>query len=197
MSSKKSVYIVLTSTSTYLSQAIKFFTNERLCHVSIAFDKELKEVYSFGRKDQRNPFIGGFVQENLNGPVFSHAYCAIYKIDVDTANYLLMRSRIYHFHTHAHLYRYNFIGLIPVMFNIEWNRKNHYFCSQFVNDILEHGHVRLFNKPSVLIKPADFKNSHLELIYKGSLMNYLQVIEEQLDENNDTNTINNNYKLVR
>lgn len=196
MSSNKTVYIILTSTNTYLSQAIKFVTSERLCHVSIAFDHELKEVYSFGRKDQRNPFIGGFVQENLNGPVFRDAYCAIYTFEVNQASYLLMRKRIYHFHTHAHLYRYNFVGMFPVMFNIAWKRKNHYFCSQFVNDILEYGNVHLFNKPSVLIKPGDFRKSGLNLLYEGMLSNYLHK-DASNSNSNDSTPINNAYKLVR
>lgn len=196
MSSKKFVYIVLTSTTTYLSQAIKFFTNERLCHVSMAFDHELKEVYSFGRKDQRNPFIGGFVQENLNGPVFRDAYCAIYKIPVNIDSYLLMRKRIYHFHTHAYLYRYNFLGMIPTMFNIEWTRKNHYFCSQFVNDILEYGNIHLFRKSSVLITPADFIHCGLAKVYEGMLSNYLKNEELKCELHLEAN-INNNLELVR
>lgn len=189
MSSKKSVYIVLTSTSTYLSQAIKFFTNERLCHVSISFDQKLKEVYSFGRKDQRNPFIGGFVQENLNGPVFRHAQCAIYKLDVTTSSYQQMKKRINHFLTNVDRYHYNFVGMFPVMFDIEWNRRNHYFCSQFVNDILKHGDVHLFDKPSVLITPADFKKCNIPLLYEGSLTHYIQGVEEEFARH-ESNSIN-------
>ena len=108
-----------------------------------------------------------------------------------------MRKRIYHFHTHAHLYKYNFIGMFPVLFNIQWNRKNHYFCSQFVNDILEYGNIHLFDKPSVLITPADFKNNkQLSLVYEGLLSNYLLNIEEKYVENK-MNSLNNSYKLVQ
>lgn len=38
---------------------------EPLNHVSIALDRELTEVYSFGRKQPDNPFIGGFVKEDI------------------------------------------------------------------------------------------------------------------------------------
>lgn len=50
MTSKKDVYIVLTGTGTTFSGFIKWFTKADLNHASIAFDSELREVYSFGRK---------------------------------------------------------------------------------------------------------------------------------------------------
>ena len=174
MSSQKEVYIVLTSTGTYLSQIIKYYTNHDLCHVSISFDRQLHEVYSFGRKDQRNPFVGRFVKEDLTGPVFKHANCAIYKVATSNEAYRKMKQQINHFQCHSQYYRYNFLGMIAVMFNIEWNRKNHYFCSHFVNEILVSGDVHLFTKPAPLITPEDFIHANLPLLYQGKLQNYIR-----------------------
>ncbi|MCL1950335.1 MAG: hypothetical protein FWF59_11445 [Turicibacter sp.] len=44
------IYIVLTKTSSVASKLIGCYTKKPYSHVSIAFDKELKQVYSFGRK---------------------------------------------------------------------------------------------------------------------------------------------------
>lgn len=46
----KKIYIVATYTGTALSYIIKKTTKENYAHVSIALDKELKQMYSFGRK---------------------------------------------------------------------------------------------------------------------------------------------------
>lgn len=54
MTSKKDVYIVLTGTGTAFSGFIKWFTKADLNHASIAFDSELREVYSFGRKNAQS-----------------------------------------------------------------------------------------------------------------------------------------------
>lgn len=65
MSNEKEMYILLTDTGTLLSKLIKCFTNAPYNHVSIVFDKRLDEVYSFGRKEPRNPFIAGFIREDV------------------------------------------------------------------------------------------------------------------------------------
>ena len=65
------IYIVLTDTGTLLSKAIGLYTRKDLNHASIAFDEELKEMYSFGRKQRHNPFVGGFVKENA-APIDEH-----------------------------------------------------------------------------------------------------------------------------
>ena len=66
----KEIYIVLTHTGTVLSRIIKDYTQDEFSHVSISLDKELKEMYSFGRLNPYNPFWGGFVQEGINFGTF-------------------------------------------------------------------------------------------------------------------------------
>ena len=63
---EKKVYILLTDTGTLFTKLIKLYTKKPYNHASISFDLELLEVYSFGRKTARNPFIGGFVKEDVN-----------------------------------------------------------------------------------------------------------------------------------
>ena len=46
----KTIYIVLTDTGTLLSKTIGMYTRKDLNHASIAFDEQLTEMYSFGRK---------------------------------------------------------------------------------------------------------------------------------------------------
>ena len=74
----KTIYIVLTDTGTLLSKAIGMYTRTDLNHASIAFDEQLTEMYSFGRKQRHNPFIGGFVKENAADGIFRDATCAVF-----------------------------------------------------------------------------------------------------------------------
>ena len=76
----KTIYIVLTDTGTVLSKMIGMYTRKDLNHVSIAFDEQLTEMYSFGRKYQSNPFIAGFVKENAADGIFNGANCAILEL---------------------------------------------------------------------------------------------------------------------
>ena len=52
----RNVYILLTDTGSLFTRLIKRFTNSPYNHVSIAFDKSLNTLYSFGRKHPYNPF---------------------------------------------------------------------------------------------------------------------------------------------
>ena len=45
----RKIYIVLTYTGTFLSKIIRMYTKEEYAHVSISFNENLEEMYSFGR----------------------------------------------------------------------------------------------------------------------------------------------------
>ena len=66
----KKIYIILTHSGSLLSKAIKTVKKYEYTHVSIALDKELHQMYSFGRLYPYNAFIGGFVQESPNYGTF-------------------------------------------------------------------------------------------------------------------------------
>ena len=66
----KKIYIILTHTGTTLSKIIKNYTKDEFSHVSISLDKDLNEMYSFGRLNPYNPFWGGFVHEGINFGTF-------------------------------------------------------------------------------------------------------------------------------
>ena len=71
---EKSIYIVLSQTGTMFSRALKFFTRARYNHASIALSPDLEVMYSFGRLNPYNPFVGGFVQEGKNTGTFKRFY---------------------------------------------------------------------------------------------------------------------------
>ena len=66
----KNIYIVLSQTGTMFSRALKFVTRAKYNHVSISLNESLDTMYSFGRLNAYNPFIGGFVEEGKNKGVF-------------------------------------------------------------------------------------------------------------------------------
>src|SRR5690554_3089063 len=91
---KKIIYFILTDTGTVLNRLIKLYTHEPFNHVSICLDKNLKEVYSFGRKKHNNPFIAGFVHENINNKLLKRAKCIIYALEIDNKTYKKIKLNI-------------------------------------------------------------------------------------------------------
>lgn len=174
------VFVVLTDTGTLFTRTIKYFTKDPLNHASIAFDEQLNEVYSFGRKNPNNPFIGGFVKEDMRGPLFKQATCAIYRCKVTQAEYAQMRLLIEHMEMNQSQYRYNFLGILAVLFNIQMKREYAYFCSQFVASVFERSGVYLVNKSPLLVRPGDFPHTPLlELVYQGPLQAYIRAKQQE------------------
>lgn len=169
----KNIYLLFSSTGTMLARTIDLYTKTSFNHVSIALDESLDLVYSFGRKQPKNPFIGGFVKENFNLPLFLHSNIAIYQLKVTEQEYQQLSEKLLLMEAQQDLYRYNFLGLFGVVLNIEFRRNNAFFCSQFVATLLKECGIYHNEKPAGLIRPQDLRNWHeLKLFYQGELSEY-------------------------
>jgi hypothetical protein len=170
---ERKVYILLTNTGSFLTKLIKLYTKKPYNHASIAFDCELTEIYSFGRKTARNPFIGGFVKEDVQAGLFKQADCVIYSLTVTEVQFQRMHQYLQEFKIHKHRYRYNFLGLFGVVFNKPVTRKKAYFCSQFVGSVLHDCNAAHFEKHLSLITPHDLqKVTKIQFVYEGKLKDY-------------------------
>ncbi|SEN66283.1 hypothetical protein SAMN04487786_0011 [Paenisporosarcina quisquiliarum] len=170
---EKTVYLLLTDTGTILTRIIKTYTKKPYNHASITFDDELIETYSFGRKTAKNPFIGGFVREDIHSVLFNQAYSAIYSLTMTNDEYQKMYQYVQEISAKRKYYRYNFIGLFGVMFKKPINRKNAFFCSQFVASVLKESQIIGFEIDHSLVEPYDLPHSaNFQLIYEGRLSDY-------------------------
>ena len=170
----KKIYIVLTYTGTVLSNIIKLYTGNEFSHISLSLDKELKEMYSFGRINPYIPFIGGFVHEHLEKGTFKRfksTYTAVYSIKIPNYCYKKLVDDIKLMKENKSLYKYNFIGLLGFMVKKKIRRKNCFYCAEFVKYLLEKSGMDV-DLP-MLIKPEDFKKINgMFLEYEGILREY-------------------------
>lgn len=168
------IYIVLTHTGTFFTRFIRLFTKKPLNHASLSFDKNLSTVYSFGRKNPRNPFYGGFVKEDMEGFLFRRASCAIYSLDITENQFERIQDFLQEVEREQEKYRYNLLGLIYVFFNKELHREYAYFCSEFVATALNKGGITIQDKSVHLMTPSDFAECEdFQLVYQGPLQAYL------------------------
>ncbi|MEK4518031.1 hypothetical protein NSS64_22295 [Paenibacillus sp. FSL H8-0122] len=174
MTANRDIYIVLTGTGTAFSGIIKWFTKAELNHASIAFDSELREVYSFGRKKVYNPFIAGLIHENFIHPFYSSADCAIYQLRVSEDEYNTMYNHVQGMMQNQERYKYHLLGLVGVLLHVRIDRENAFFCSQFVASVLEETTVHPVAKPSCFVTPEDFALSLCaHKIFSGKLSCYM------------------------
>ena len=169
----KTIYILLTRSGTLLSNLVYSVTGADYTHASIAFDEDLSCLYSSTRKNGYTMFPAGPSREYLNRGVFKlrgNVPCALYALEVTDGAYARAKRRADHMMAHGRMYRFNMIGLVLCALHIRWNRRRHYFCSQFVSEVLEKSGSLQLPKHSTLMHPNDYTGIEgLECLYKGRL----------------------------
>ncbi|AYW50069.1 hypothetical protein [Tetragenococcus halophilus] len=172
---EKKGYILLTDTGTLFTKFIRLYTHQPYNHASIAFTSDLSEIYSFGRKHMRNPFVGGFVEENIATGLLKKADCALYSFDITQEQLEQMELYIEQIKAEKEYYHYNFIGLFGFLINKPIKRDHVFFCSQFVASVLAECEFNTFEKPLSLVAPQDLKEiPTLQLEFQGKLSDYYE-----------------------
>ena len=170
----KKIYLILSYSGTIMSKIVRLYTRYNYSHVSISLDKNISNMYSFGRKNVYNVFDGGFVIENKKSKFykkFKNTKCIILEIEVSSEQYNTLYNILEEYKDNMDIYRYDIIGVFLRPFNIRITRENYYYCTKFVKEVLENSNIYKFNND--FIKPKDFMNIPNKIIYRGKLMNYL------------------------
>ena len=170
----KKVYIVLTYTGTILSQIVRLYTKKDYSHVSLSLDKDLNQMYSFGRLFSYTPIFAGFVQESPKYGTFKRfkkTRSKIYSLEISDKDYKTVQETIEKFKKNRRKYGFNMLGLIAVMGHYHIKRRKHLYCAEFVKIVLEQTSLDL-HLPEV-IKPDDFQRIEgAKEVYTGLLRDY-------------------------
>lgn len=171
----KKIYIVLTCTGTILSNIIKYYTKDEFTHSSISLDKNLDKMYSFGRLNPYNPFLGGFVHEGITFGTFKRfkkTMSVVYELEIKDEEYKKIEYIIDEISKNRQKYKFNVWGLFLVAMHKKFQSKNSFYCAEFVKYVLEYGVGDIKELPE-FIKPEDFKKiKDKKVVYKGLLKEY-------------------------
>ncbi len=166
------IYIILTHTGTNLSKLIKNYTKDEFSHVSIALDRELKQMYSFGRLHPYNPIWAGFVHEYIDDGTFKRFYLTktrVYELSITKEQYDVIKNTIQQIEKEN--YTFNILGLFAAGFRKKIKWKKSFYCAEFVKYALDQAKIE--NDLPEVPKPEDFKQMPgLKEIYKGYLKEY-------------------------
>lgn len=174
----KTIYILLTRSNSVLSRLIHIATDENYTHVSISFEKSLQPLYSSSRKNGRTIFPAGPCIEEFHRGYYKRNLfipCALYELQVSDEVYFMAKQEVEQIINHSANYRYNIIGLLLCQMNIPFHRERHFFCSQFVGEVLYRSHALRMKKDTSLIHPCDYmKAPELVCQFQGRLNDLLQ-----------------------
>lgn len=170
------VYVVLSKTPTGFGRMIRIFGKINYNHASIAFDKELKELYSFARKQQQVPIVAGFVMEypeRFSLKTDIDVNIKIYRIPVTRNQYIMGKERIKQI-ANDDEYLYNLFSVLLFPFVHGFSTFKAYSCSEFVVHILKYMNINLKDdKKCCQYTPEEIGEIfHQYLYFKGNLLDY-------------------------
>ena len=169
------VYIVLSQTGTVLSRILKLYTRAPYNHSSIALSKDLDVMYSFGRLNPYNPFVGGFVQESHAFGTFKrfkNTRVMVIEADVTPEAYAGLCTHIramLNTRTESH---YNYLGLLLAAIRIHRAKRNCYYCSEFVKAMAVQAGVEGAEAIPAIVKPMHLLRVPHRTVYVGKLRDY-------------------------
>lgn len=169
------LYIVLTRPQTVLSWLIRLIKKDKYTHAAISMDRELKQMYSFGRKVYFNPFVGGFVQERLDQGLYKlHKILpgVVLELEVSKEQYAKANYLLNCFIQKPKSYKYNYLGLIFSLFQKEAYCRSRFLCSEFVYYILKESGIIDLKISGNLVRPQSFMDIKAKIIYQGNLKHY-------------------------
>ena len=164
---RKKIYILLTQFPGWNAHAIRLWTRFPYTHASVGLEEDLNTFYSFVYK--------GFIVESIaryNKPGRKPMPCALYALEVSSETYQTARQILLSFQQNRENLHYSRLGVvIGLLLRLPFRRKNHYFCSQFVADVLKHCQALRLEKDSTLYLPKDFsRNKDLKMVFRGDLL---------------------------
>ena len=159
-----------------LSSLIRNYTNDPYNHISISFDPELRKMYSFGRKYENSPWLGGFVKEDVNSKILYYATTTIYELEITNQQYVRLKLDLNYFKQEKENLQYNFFGLLALALDIPLKRSNAYFCSEFIATLFVRAGIAPNLDPQ-FTSPMDLINiPGLKEIYTGALNDYIYLV---------------------
>lgn len=169
----KKIYILLTRTESIVSRIVHLFTADKYTHVAIAFDNELDVIYSSSRKNGRTLFPAGPCREYVDRGVYARSKktpCALYELQVSDEAYNKALHEIESIMKEQEHYHFNVLGLFVCRLGIAWHRKNKFFCSQFVGEILKRSNALELPKDTALMRPIDYTDMpQLKCRFNGNI----------------------------
>lgn len=166
---KKKIFILFTGYFGFVPEVLKVLTRFKYNHVSVGLEEDKNTFYSFVKT--------GFIVEKINRyikPTREPFPCKLYEIEVKNNVYKKIKKILNDFVKNKKLFQYNKIGVILSLLNIPYRRKYHYFCSQFVAEVLQDSKILKTKKDSRLYFPKDFlKLPNMKLEFEGTHKSFL------------------------
>ena len=130
----KDIYVAFLTSNYKTSAFIRQFTRYKFSHVALSETPTLDKMYSFARKYQNTPFVGGFVIELPSRYFISEKKVPVKvcRIPLDDNDYNNVMARIASFKQTPDQYKYNYFSALAYWFKRPYRKKDAFICIEFV-----------------------------------------------------------------
>ena len=145
MKNQYTLSVLFVNYEDFWSKVVYYVLGRGYSHAAISVDDEGETYYSFNFK--------GFRREKPRKHVDIVSKSVCYKLSVSKEEYEKVAEMIEEFQQKRFEWRYNLAGLLLSRLHICHRKKKHYFCSEFVVEMLEKAKVANFKKSAAHYLP--------------------------------------------
>lgn len=131
-------------------------------------------MYSFGTLYVLDPFHTGLKKESIYRDFYvnkPYIPVCIIEVSVTENQYKKMLNTIRWVREHHTDFKFNTLGMFYSIFNLDWERPGHYFCSEFIYTLFKDIGIMNLHKPRHYVLPDDFINSDIgQIVFSGQLI---------------------------
>lgn len=142
----KKVTVLLTKYPDRVSSVIYYLTGRTYTHASLGVNGA---YYSFNYKGFCTETIALHRKRGVGKSM-------LYELNISDKAYEQICDQIQYFQQHRERFHYSRLGVICCFLHIPFHRRNHYFCSQFVAEVLKKSGAVPLKAPAELYLPSHF-----------------------------------------
>ena len=172
---QKYIYLVISQTPSVIARTLKAITHAQYNHISLAFQRDIDTMYSFGRHYQYFPFYGGLVTESPHRGTmkrFENSNVTVMAIPLTSEVYDQLYAHVMAMYENRKQYKYNYMGIFWAWFKIARRKRDCYYCSEFIRELFIRYHIDGYDQLKPITEPIHFLNVPGERIYTGTLKDY-------------------------
>lgn len=146
----RSISIILTKYADALSNLVYYLTGRSYTHAAISLDDGSGIYYSFCFKEFCRESMEKYRRRGVKNSLRL-------RLEVPEDVYEGLQRKLSYMEQNAWAYEYSMLGVFCALLHIPFRRHRHYFCSQFVAELLESTGAVRFSCPTCITLPSQLK----------------------------------------
>ena len=125
----KTISVLFTQNHGWFAKFLKSVFRQKYNHVSLSLDQDQSEFYSFNFKGPVRETFEKLRRHKVQGSM-------LYEFQVSDESYHVLKERLEALKQCGTEMKYSFLGIFLCCIGIPFHQEGHYFCSEFVSELL-------------------------------------------------------------